>query len=110
MALEGKGGRPPGYAKTGGRQRGTPNKATVDVAEKLAALGCDPLEVLSSLAMDRKNPPELRRKCANDLMPYMYSKRKPIDVASEQPTVVNVITNLDSSPDSDGANQPTPNP
>lgn len=42
--------RPPGLPKTGGRQRGTPNKATVDVAEKLAALGCDPLKILASLA------------------------------------------------------------
>lgn len=109
MALEGKGGRPPGYAKTGGRQRGTPNKATRDVAEKLAALGCDPLEGLASLAMDRRNTPELRRQCYNDLMPYAYSKRRPIDVSTEQPTVMNVITNLDSSPDSDG-NQPTIKP
>jgi len=110
MALEGKGGRPPGYPKTGGRQRGTPNKATVDVAEKLAALGCDPLEGLVSIAMNPKNTQELRYRCFSDLMQYRYSKRKPIDVASEQPTVMNVITNLDSSPDSDGGNQPTTKP
>lgn len=102
--------RPPGFPKTGGRQRGTPNKATVDVAEKLAALGCDPLKILASLAMDPKSERELRRKCANDLMPYLYSKRTPIDVATKQQTVMNVITDLDSSPDSDGGNQPTTKP
>ena len=104
MALEGKGGRPPGYAKTGGRQRGTPNKATADVAERLAALGCDPLDGLASLAKDPTSTKEFRRLCFNDLMPYAYSKRKPVDISSEQPTVVNVITDLDSSPDSDGGN------
>jgi hypothetical protein len=72
------------------------------VAEKLAALGCDPLKILASFAMDPKHPPEFRRACANDLMPYRYSKRAPIDVASEATTAMNVITNLDPSPDSDG--------
>lgn len=110
MELEGKGGRPLGYAKTGGRKRGTPNKASQDVAERLAALGCDPLEGLARLATDPKSTPEFRRQCFNDLMPYAYSKRRPIDVAIEQPTVMNVITNVDSSPDSDGDNQPTLNP
>jgi hypothetical protein len=30
--------------KTGGRVAGTPNKATADIRERLAAMGCYPLE------------------------------------------------------------------
>lgn len=110
MEIEGKGGRPPGHPKTGGRRKGTPNKATLAVTERLFALGCDPLEGLASLAMDPKSTPEFRKQCYSELMPYAYSKRRPIDVAIEQPTVINVITQVDSSPDTNGDNQPTLEP
>ena len=30
--------------KTGGRTKGTPNRRTAEVSEKLEALGCDPIE------------------------------------------------------------------
>jgi hypothetical protein len=98
MAIEGKGGRPPGYPKTGGRQKGTPNKATQDVAELLAAMGCYPLQGIARIALDLKNSTELRLRGYEDLLPYVASKRKPIDVSVEQETVTNVITTLNSSP------------
>src|SRR3954468_16183547 len=37
--------------KTGGRRRGTPNRRTGEVAERLAALGCDPIEGMAAIAM-----------------------------------------------------------
>src|SRR5689334_10116780 len=37
--------------KTGGRRRGTPNRRTGEVAERLAALGCDPIEGMARIAM-----------------------------------------------------------
>jgi hypothetical protein len=107
MALEGKGGRPPGYPKTGGRQKGSPNKATLDVAEKLDALGCDPIEGLAKIAMDGKNTTEIRARCFIELAQYLHPKRKPVDVSIERETVTNVITTLDTSPKgSDDGNQP----
>ncbi len=36
--------------KTGGRKKGTPNKATADIEAKLTALGCDPIEGLARIA------------------------------------------------------------
>lgn len=42
----GSGGRAIGLPKTGGRQKGTPNRATAVLKDKLAALGCDPAEEL----------------------------------------------------------------
>lgn len=50
---DGRRGRPPGQPKTGGRAKGTPNRATAALREKLAALGCDPVADLVSIA---KNP------------------------------------------------------
>jgi hypothetical protein len=37
--------------KTGGRQVGTPNKATADVKAKLAAMGADPIRGMALIAM-----------------------------------------------------------
>lgn len=37
--------------KTGGRQAGTPNKATQEVIDKLQGLGCDPVEGMARIAM-----------------------------------------------------------
>jgi hypothetical protein len=98
MPIEGKGGRPLGHPKTGGRQKGTPNRATQDVAEKIAALGCDPIEGLAKIAMDGKNSAELRARCYMDLAQYVHPKRKPVDVAMQPPTEMNVITNIESAP------------
>lgn len=43
--------KPPGSPKTGGRQPGTPNKRTREVADKLAALNCDPITAIAKLAL-----------------------------------------------------------
>ncbi len=65
--------------KTGGRQKGTPNKATLDVVEKLAKLGCDPLAGMAKLALDESNTPELRGKMMAELAQYVAPKRKAIE-------------------------------
>jgi hypothetical protein len=53
------GGSRPGERRDG-RQRGSPNKRTLDVIDSLAALKCDPLEGMAKLATDKSNAPELR--------------------------------------------------
>lgn len=106
MTSPGIGGKPVGLPKSGGRVRGTPNKATMEVVEKLAALGCDPIAGLAEIAMDRKNSPELRARCHSELAQYLHPKRKPVDIMVEQPTVINVVTNLeDARGDVDVGNQ-----
>lgn len=44
----------PGGQKTGGRQKGTPNKSTQEVANRLAELGCDPLELSAKIALGQE--------------------------------------------------------
>ena len=92
-------GRPAGTPKTGGRKKGTPNRATLAVAEKLAALNCDPLEGLAMIAEDKSNSLEIRMRCYAELLPYLYPKRKPIDHAAGETNPINLFINLDPSPE-----------
>lgn len=45
----GRRGRPKGYPRTGGRQKGTPNKLTADLKEQILARG-KPVELLCNVA------------------------------------------------------------
>ena len=78
-------GRPKGLGKVpgSGRKKGTKNKRTRELEEKLQAVGCDPLTGLARIALNRKNPPELRFKAFAELMPYRYPKRKSVEIATE---------------------------
>ncbi len=70
--------------KTGGRTKGTPNKATQEVQAKLDALKCDPIEGMAEIAMDENNSIELRASMFRELAQYVAPKRKMLDVVSEQ--------------------------
>jgi hypothetical protein len=65
--------------KTGGRIKGTPNKGTLAVAERLEAIGCDPIEGMARIAMDPETPIDLRAKLYSELAQYVAPKRKPIE-------------------------------
>ena len=69
--------------KTGGRQKGTPNKRTVELAEKLAEMGFDPVATLVAIARDPSATPELRAHCAADLLPYLYPRRKAVELSGD---------------------------
>ena len=65
--------------KTGGRQKGTPNKATADVIARLEALGCDPIEGMAQIAMDTNADLSLRGKMYAELAQYVAPKRKAVE-------------------------------
>src|SRR3954462_7140257 len=100
MSIEGKCGKPPGLPKTGGRTKGTPNRATAALKDKLAALGYDPLEELVRVAQNPKTSVVLKVHICEVLLPYEYPKRKPQDSSSDERPVINVNTNLDKPGDS----------
>ena len=75
----GKGGRPPGLAKTGGRARGTPNRATSALKEKLASLDCDPMEELVKIARDSKTETATKVSIYSLLMRHTTPIPKPVD-------------------------------
>ena len=65
--------------KTGGRIAGTPNKATADLQTKLDALGCNPIEGMARIAMNRRAPVAVRAKMFAELAQYIYPKRKAVE-------------------------------
>lgn len=69
--------------KTGGRRKGTRNKVNAEVAEQLERLGCNPIEGMALLAMDRANPPDLRGRMFSELAQYVAAKRKAIEVTGK---------------------------
>jgi hypothetical protein len=96
-------GRPPGLPRTpgSGRKKGVPNKLNGTIHDMMKALGCDPRMILARIAMNPKNNPELRRKCASDLMNFMYPRLASTEqhVTGEmQQTIVQVVTGIARSP------------
>jgi hypothetical protein len=69
-------GPPKGSPKPAGsgRQKGTPNKINSSIHEIMASMKCDPRTILARIAMNAKNPPDLRRKAATDLMGFMFPR------------------------------------
>ena len=67
--------------KTGGRQKGTPNKRTQNLVELIEAShgDFDPVLELINIYKDTKTPLELKTSILKDLMPYIYPKRKAIE-------------------------------
>jgi len=77
--------------KTGGRSKGTPNKRTQEAMQKLEELGCDPIEGMARIAMDESNSIELRAKMFSELAPYIFPKRKAMDINSNSDGLTIVI-------------------
>ena len=72
--------------KTGGRIKGTPNKKTVEVCERMEQLGFDPIESMVEIcnqAMADKDY-SLAGIMAKELAQYVYPKRKAIEYISEE--------------------------
>ncbi len=81
-------------AKTGGRERGTPNKRTQAVIDQLTALDCDPIEGMAKIALDEKNSSELRGRMFSELAQYIAAKRKAIEHSGESGEPVTFVMHL----------------
>src|SRR5579862_7085695 len=68
-----------GHAKIGGNRKGTLHKLSLLAAERLAELGCDPLEGMARIAMDKRNPVELRARMFAELAQYTHPKRRAVE-------------------------------
>ena len=55
------------------------NKRTLDVIERLAALHCDPITGMARIALNTKNPIELRVRMFADLAQHVAPKRKALE-------------------------------
>jgi len=73
--------------RTGGRKKGTPNKKTLEVQEKINALDYDPITTMvkiSQQAMADENY-ALAGQMAKELAQYVYPKRKAIEHITDEP-------------------------
>jgi len=73
-------GREKGSPKTGGRQKGTPNKINTNVRELLDKLGCNRLEGLARIAEDEDNPIEIRTRAYSELAQYVAPKLRAMEL------------------------------
>lgn len=65
--------------KTGGRQRGTPNKASAAKAQEIAASGLTPLDFMLQVLRDESNTQDVRLDAASKAAPYVHPKLANID-------------------------------
>lgn len=66
-----RGGARPGS----GRKKGSPNKRTKTIEEKLASLKCDPIEGMARIALDESNDIQIRAQMLKELAQYVAPKR-----------------------------------
>ena len=77
--------------KTGGRKKGTPNKKTTELMELLGDY--NPVTRLIEIAKDENTPLDMQVKINLDLMPYIYPKRKSIDMNTDDMPEVKIFIN-----------------
>ncbi len=65
--------------KTGGRQKGTPNRATVQRQQEVAESGLTPLEYLLSIMRDEQAVIDIRIDAAKAAAPYIHPRLAAID-------------------------------
>lgn len=83
--------------KTGGRVKGTPNKRTLDIQQRLDELNCDPIEGMARIAMNATYEPELRGRMFAELAQYVAPKRKALEIAADVNTTTSVQHMIASS-------------
>ena len=80
-----------GRTKTGGRAKGTPNKKTTELMELLGDY--NPIQRLIEIAKDENTSLDMQVKINLDLLPYIYPKRKSIDMNSNEMPEVKIYIN-----------------
>lgn len=79
--------------KTGGRVKGTPNKKTQDVIDKLKAMGCDPIEGMANIAAQAYSEGDLplAGNMYKELAQYVAPKRKAIEHSGSNDTPLDTM-------------------
>ncbi len=85
--------------KTGGRKKGTPNKKSQDISERLETLNCDPIEGMARIASqaEKEKNFQLAGSMYKELANYIYPKRKSVDYnqSSNVRPILQIITGID---------------
>jgi hypothetical protein len=70
--------------KTGGRKRGSPNRATAAKAAEIAKSGLTPLDYMLSVMRDRDEDPSRRLDAAKAAAPYVHPKLAQVTVGGDK--------------------------
>lgn len=65
--------------KSGGRQKGTPNKRSIELLQALIAHECVPAEQIATLLLSTDLHAAQKMECWEKLLPYLFPQRKAID-------------------------------
>jgi hypothetical protein len=112
-----KRGRKPGCKKTGGRTKGVPNKRNQNLIDLAADLDINPIEILLKFAAgdfrglgyasgqttseggtDWVISPEMRLQAAAKVAPYLYPKRKAVEINTSAETLGDLILKATQKP------------
>ena len=66
-----------------------------DVIDKLSALRCDPIDGMARIAMNAKNPVELRARIFVELAQYVAPKRKAIEHSAQPGMIEALLSRID---------------
>lgn len=69
--------------KTGGRQKGTPNKASAKQREEIMASGLTPLQYMLAVMRDEAIEPGRRDEMAKAAAPYVHSRLASVEHSGE---------------------------
>ncbi|MCK9365896.1 MAG: hypothetical protein M0P72_01940 [Metallibacterium scheffleri] len=86
-------GSQPGERR-GGRQRGTPNRATVDIRAIAQAHADDAVATLVAVMSGQDMPPAARVQAARELLAYGYGRPGPATQADPDGMQVNIYNGL----------------
>ena len=84
--------------KTGGRKRGTRNKKTLEMIERVMAFGTAPLDYLLGVMRNEKADPAARFEAAKAAAPYCHPKLAAIEHSGKDDAAVNVALNIAFTP------------
>ena len=84
-------GPKPGTPRAGGREKGTPNKKTVELQDRVKKFmkeqgitNFDPLVALAGIAVDKATPLKLKVESLKELAQYLHPKRRAVEISGEQ--------------------------
>lgn len=81
--------------KTGGRTKGTPNKATAAKAAEIADSGLTPLDYMLGLLRDERQMPDVRLDAAKAAAPYVHPKLANVQIAGDPENPLQTITRIE---------------
>ena len=86
--------------KTGGRKKGTPNKKSQEITDRLAEIDCDPIMGMARIAVEAESNGEfvLAGNMYKELAQYIAPKRKAVEVSGDPEFPLETVTRIELVP------------